>query len=301
MAGNTGPSVRAVCRIINRNSCGSGSICGHSHDGESYILTNAHVAGTNVGRVVQVDVESIGRRIEAEVVRSAYSNQVIADWALLKTRGGFQEIEPVYLSKKPPSGSHYTKGFPRCQPHNGTDITTHAVRNNGVWLWLPDAIGGQSGSGVWSDSDNFQYGLLTWSWTDRGRSYGAGQLTSEIYKQNRAGRIVGYERHPDLVELGWDFTGIDRHGCDDPEVRPGFHAGERREAGIQDYPIWAEDREPPDEPPNDPGPSDPGWRNHQIEYYRRLEETYRDLREKLEVDDTTLPPNKNGSGETFGL
>ena len=302
---DTGPSIRAVCRIINRNSCGSGSVCGHSEDGESYIMTNAHVAGTRIGRVVSVEVESTGQRMAATVVRAAYSNQVIADWALLKTQGGFQQVKPVYLSKQPPSGSHYTKGFPRCQGHNGTNITTHRIRNNGVWLWTPDAIGGQSGSGVWSDILHFMFGLLTWSWTDGGRTYGAGQLTSEIYKQNRSRQIVGYARHPGLVELvdhEFDWTGIDREGCDDPVVEEGFHVGEVSEMGIQDYPIWAEDQIPPDPDPDPdpPAPDDPTWTTHMIEFYRTQEEFFESQRKLLEVDDTTAPGN-GGNGGNYGL
>ena len=48
---DTGPSIRGVCRILNQNSCGSGSICGIQPSGNALILTNAHVAGTKIGRI----------------------------------------------------------------------------------------------------------------------------------------------------------------------------------------------------------------------------------------------------------
>lgn len=275
MPGSTGPAIRAVCRVVNGSSCGSGSICGHWNGG-SLILTNAHVAGTKIGRVVRVEVESLGmRKLNAKVIRAAYSNQVSADWALLFV-DGFQEISPVHLTKKlPPSGySLYTRGFPRCQPHNGTDINQAATLNNGVLLWLPNSIGGQSGSGVWGDDDHLQYALLTWSMQRGGRWYGAGQLTGEIYRQNRAfintGALVGHPKMPGLVELPGDFefAGVDREGLSDPEVDEGIYSAPIETVdGIQDYPIWAEDQDPTP-PPVDPGKPDQ-WRMRGIEFLRR--------------------------------
>lgn len=250
---STGPSIRGVCRVINQNSCGSGSICGH-YNGGSLVLTNAHVAGSQVGRKVQVEIESLGmRRFTGEVIRAAYSNRVIADWAVIHIPG-FQDIEPVYLSKfAPASGeSMYTKGFPRCRAHNGTDIAQHQVLSNGVLLWLPDAISGQSGSGVWGDSDGLQKALLTWSWTSGRRQYGAGQLTSEIYRQNRDREIRGFAMMPGLKPLNeeYDLDAVNRDGAGDPVVEEGFYSAPI-EAGIQDLPIWYEDQVT--EPPVDPG------------------------------------------------
>ena len=245
---STGPAIRGVCRIINQNSCGSGSICGH-YNGGSLVLTNAHVAGTQIGRKVRVQVESLGmRQFTGEVIRAAYSNQVIADWAVVFIPG-FQEIQPVYLSKNPPARgeSMYTKGFPRCNPHNGTDIAQHEVLNNGVLLWLPDAIGGQSGSGVWGDGDNLQKALLTWSWTSGRRQYGAGQLTAEIYRQNRSASIRAFPMMDGLTPLNdFDLDAVNRDGTDNPVLSEGFFSAPM-ERGIQDLPIWYEDHPGDDE------------------------------------------------------
>lgn len=310
MAGSTGPSIRAVVRCINKNSCGSGSICGVAPDGESYVMTNAHVGGTTIGRVLDVYVERLQKNIKAEVVRAAYSSSVIADWCLLKTMNFGHPIEPVYLSKTaPPSEmSLYTKGFPKCQPHNGTDITQHALLNNGVGLWLPDAIPGQSGSGVWSDDDNFMYYLLTWSWTQGGRTYGAGQSTAEIYRQNRDFEIRGFAMMPGLVPLPapfpdenqFDWTGIDRTHLSDPVVETGFHSLPR-EMGIQDYPIWAGDVTPPPPPPP-PGDAE-AVRKAAIEGFRRVEDFAAQERKKLEgVVTAPIDPNDDEAlDDTFGL
>lgn len=307
---STGPSIRAVVRVINQNSCGSGSICG-LWNGGSLILTNAHVAGTRIGRQVQVEIESLGmKRMTAEVIRAAYSNQVSADWALLHLPG-FQEIEPVYLTKIAPKQgeSMYTKGFPRCNQHNGTDISQVAVLSNGVLLWLPDAIGGQSGSGVWGDKDGLCKGLLTWSMQRNGRWYGAGQLTSEIYRQNRGIQrgeaLSGFAKMPDLRERPFDLGAVDRDGCDDPVVEEGaFSAPITR--GIQDFPIWIEDLdepEDPEDPPVEPGPGDDAWRVKARASLMKVRDAAEDELKKFDQHD--CPPIDPGDDkvidDTFGL
>ena len=305
MPGFNGPSIRAVVRVINQNSCGSGSIVGH-YNGGSLVLTNAHVAGTQIGRVVKLEVESLGMlKLSAKVIRAAYSNQVIADWALLFVEA-WQAIAPVKLSKNPPASgeSLYTRGFPRCQKHNGTDITQHKTLNNGVILWQPDAIGGQSGSGVWGDDDNLQKALLTWSWTDGGRSYGAGQLTSEIYRQNRDSEVRGFPMMPGLQPLNeFDFGGVDRIGAGDPYLLEGFHSIPMPR-GIQEFPIWAEDDVPP---PDDPPPTDPGtgdaWRLKALDSIRKIEDAAASERKKFEkqISQPIDSGNSGGIHDTFGL
>lgn len=267
-------------------------------------MTNAHVAGSQVGRQVQVEIESLGmRRLTGTVIRAAYSNQVIADWAVIFIPD-FQEIEPVYLSKHPPASgeSMYTKGFPRCRAHNGTDIAQHQVLSNGVLLWLPDAIGGQSGSGVWGDSDGLQKALLTWSWTSGRRQYGAGQLTSEIYRQNRDRQIRGFAMMPGLKPLNdFDLDAVNRDGTDDPVLEEGFFSAPI-EAGIQDLPIWYEDQVT--EPPVDPGDG-----GDACELKRQFVDSLRRIGEAIdkEVDRYTTgngtvdPGDPDKIDDTFGL
>ncbi len=275
------------------------------------MLTNAHVAGTKIGRTVQVDIESLGIRKPAKVIRAAYSNQVVADWAVLFIEG-FQDIAPVYLSKKSPAAgeSLYTKGFPRCNAHAGTDITQHRTLNTGVMLWLPDAIGGQSGSGVWNDVTNLQQALLTWSWGDGRRTYGAGQLTSEIYRQNRSFSLVGHPKMEGLVELNdYDMPENMAGVIDDPVCEQGFFTGPV-ERGIQDLPIWFEDQvTPPVDPdePTDPGdpadPTDPETRKRLAEYFREqaeLSDKYRKHFEGAAAPVDPVPPGDD-AGPMFGL
>lgn len=243
----TGPSIRAVCRILNQSSCGSGSICG-MRDGKALILTNAHVAGSRVGRQVVVEVESTGDRLNARVIMAAYSDRTWTDWAVMETEQPYDKVQPVYLSKDRPTGSHYTKGFPRCQAFSGSDIrTVNLSSNDARWTWQPNAIGGQSGSGVWSDTNNLQYGLLTWS---IGRD-GAGQMTSEIYRQSRNFTLSGAPRVDGMVELmpqDYDFNGL-QPGNDDPYLEPGLFA----QKNITELPIWYEPEAPKPDDPVEPG------------------------------------------------
>lgn len=231
-----GPATRVVCRIINGNSCGSGSICG-IRDRKSLILTNAHVASSRIGNVVRVEVESTGDTFRARVIEAAYSNRTMTDWAVLESLEPYDAVKPVPLAMRDPSGSHYTKGFPRCRPHNGTDIRTVDVNQNGLWLWEPDAIGGQSGSGVWSDNEVIQFGLLTWQYGQ----HGAGQTTSQIWRQSQRRNTVAGPMIPGLVPL-------DEHtyGGTDVELPEGYFA----QMNVGDLPIW-EGNVPDDDVPDD--------------------------------------------------
>lgn len=289
---STGPSIRAAVRVINQNSCGSGSICGH-HNGGSLVLTNAHVAGTKIGRAVKFDCVVGGetKRVSAKVIQAAYSDKTQTDWAVLFAED-FTAIQPVKLSKKRPTGSHYTHGSPKCiWPQKSTDVTTKDMADGKpLWRWTPNSIGGQSGSGVWSDTDHLQYGLLTWSWG----GYGAGQMTAEIYRQALNQTTVGYDRLPDLIEVGNQPHGeiVDVEG--EPQVKPGFYS----EASIIDLPIWDEGIVSP------PPPTDPNERQALLnELFAELDEWQAKWRAKLGVKDEPpgVPPVFGGRGGTFGL
>jgi hypothetical protein len=296
---STGPSIRSVCRILNQSSCGSGSICG-IRNGKSLILSNAHVCGTKIGRRVIVEVESTGDRINARVIMAAYSDRTWTDWAVLETEDEYSKVQPVYLSKNRPTGSHYTKGFPRCQAFPGSDIRTVSLSSNDArWTWQPNAIGGQSGSGVWSDTDHLQYGLLTWS---IGRD-GAGQMTSEIYRQARNFTLAGAPRVDGMVELrdDYNFDGLTR-GEDDPYVEPGLFA----QRDITDLPIWYEPSVPNPDDPTDPQEPQPGTSTElaiaelrkQIEF---AEDRIRILQNEKPPADNGQPDDDNDDCLTYGL
>jgi len=306
---SSGPAIRAVCRILNQNSCGSGSVCGYHPEGGSFVMTNAHVASSRIGRRVIVEVESLNRkRFEGVVIRAAYSSSVSADWALLHVPE-LTEIEPVYLTRDLPKQgeSMYTKGFPRCQAHRGTDIEQYATMNNGVLLWEPDAIGGQSGSGVWGDNDHLQKALLTWSIQYRGKWRGAGQLTAEIYRQNRdfvLGRSLrGAARNPEFEykELPSEEHGLNDIGSDigEPELVEGIFS-EPIKTGIQDYPIWIENVEPPE--PDEPAPGTPPNTKRTIAVLTKIvEQAEKEIADLQGQETEILDPADPETDSTFGL
>ncbi len=280
---STGPSSGNAVRVVNQNSCGSGSKVGNI-DGDSLIMTNAHVAGTRLGRVVTIDTQAHGR-MQGTVIEAFYSDRTLTDWALVRVPG-WQEMKPVKMSvKDPPGTSGYTRGSPRCVwPLKSTDITTVDIDDDSpLWRWTPDAIGGQSGSGVWLDADNLQYGLLTWTWG----GYGAGQMTSWIYRQARTRSLVAPFRIPGLEEVPGDEDeeSVDRTGCDDPVVEVGVFAA----TSLHDYDIWhVEDDEP--EPPVPPDDDKFVSKELFAEYLRAHTKLITDFNEawikRLETDDT---------------
>ena len=318
-----GPSSAASCRVLNRNSCGSGSKVGHWNGG-CLIMTNAHVAGDKINRIVRVEFHINGDRVarNARVIEAMYSERVTADWALLFCEDPMPAVPAVPMTKKMVKRGQdlYTRGCPRCVwPPRDSDVDITNVRTDGgVTWWNPNSIGGQSGSGVWDDADNLMYCLLTWSWMNQGRMRGAGQPTAYIYQQQKTvkqtGQFVGHKR-PDglmLPPLPEDFAADwDQEGLSDPELTTDdlFVT----QTGIQDYPIWAEDivQPGPEPDPDEPGephpPSNGELVDAQIEFHRKQSE----LHEKQVLVLQGLPtnivkPSPDDSGDTttggtFGL
>jgi len=229
-----GPSSRSCCRVLNSGSCGSGSIVG-KRNGKTLVLTNAHVAGTTIGRVVQCQFPFHGNvKVNGRVIVAGYSSKVMMDWAIVEIDQDIP-LPAVKLSIAAPTGDHYTMGYPRCEgPYSQRLKTVMFTHSGTVWRWQPISIGGQSGSAVHSFADHFQKGLLTWSWGGDG----AGQTTKAIWFQYQQKGLVGFERPEGLIELN--------NRCD------GLEEGFFEEASITTLPIWAHlDNPPPPPPPND--------------------------------------------------
>jgi hypothetical protein len=232
-----GPSSRSCCKVTVGNVCGSGSIVGE-RNGKTLVLTNAHVAGTQIGRRVNCTFPFLQNRVvPARIIMAAYSDRILMDWAVLECDGKVN-LPIVKLSNTAPAGEHYTGGYPRCQGPRFQRLVTRSFNNNGtMWRWQPNSIGGQSGSGVHSFSDHKQRGLLTWTVGGDG----AGQTTRSIWLQYAQRAEIGFPWPEGLIELSSERS----------ETENGFFA----EANITTLPIWAElENEPrPDEPvPKDP-------------------------------------------------
>jgi hypothetical protein len=222
---------RTAAQARVSNSCGSASLVGFL-DNDSLFLTNAHVSGTRPGTDVTLRMRLNGRdtTYSGKVIMAAYSNQTLADWSIVRVPGRVPST-PRPLAIERPSGDHVTVGSPRCVwPLQMQTLRTHnATTNSALWQWTPNAIGGQSGSGVWSPKDGNQYGLVTWSWG----GYGAGQMTWWIYRQATERSVAGEPRPAGLREL------TPRGGV---IVEEGFF----QEANIGTLPIWANQQPTPD-------------------------------------------------------
>jgi hypothetical protein len=232
-------AIGQAVRVRVDGVCGSGHACGTSSSGV-FVLTNAHVAGTRVGRVVKVDATIDGRTVtvDGRIVASAYSDRTLTDWAVLLCPATLN-VPIVKLSVSEPALEfpHQTCGSPRCVwPLVCQQITSVGLdRATGLWRWSPNSIGGQSGSGVVSRQGKC-VGLVTWSWGGRG----AGQTTAQIYKQSQTRSVDGPERVAGLVEVN--------------DARSVTEVGYFSEA-ISDLPIW-------DAPGGGGGECDcngPGW------------------------------------------
>lgn len=281
-----GPSSKSCCKVVFGNSCGSGSLVGIRNN-KSLVLTNAHVAGTQIGRVGNCTFPFLNNKVcKARIILAAYSDRVMMDWAVLEIDEQVQ-LPHVKLSRTTPSGDHYTAGYPRCQGPRFQRLVTRGFQNNGtVWRWQPNAIGGQSGSGVHSLSDNLQRGLLTWSWGGDG----AGQTTSSIWTQYAQRAEIGFPRFPDLIELS------PPQNCES-----GFFA----EANITSLPIWAELDPTPPEEPKPPVEPNPTIAQELLLSSGRLRQEADRLAELARLHGAQpqqpLPPSSGISGGTFGL
>ncbi len=282
-----GPSSRSCCRVLNSGSCGSGSIVG-KRNGKTIVLTNAHVAGTTIGKTMICQFPfADNKKVNARVIMAGYSDRVMMDWAVLEIDEDIPLL-PVKLSIDAPNGDHYTMGYPRCEGPLAQKLVTQEITHNGVvWKWNPNSIGGQSGSAVHSFTDNFQRGLLTWSWG----GYGAGQTTRSIWFQyiNRA--VVGIVRPEGLIELNQNRA-------------EGLEEGFFMEANITTLPIWAhlDDTTPPPSPGN--------CKEFRDAVLRQAEELQKQVGKLIELarmskpeaseDDSDDVPAPN-TGGTFGL
>lgn len=276
-----GPSSKSICRVLNSGTCGSGTVVGH-RDGKTLVLTNAHVAGTKIGRVVVCEFPELNtRRVNARVIMAAYSDRVMMDWAILEIDENLP-LEATKLSKKAPSGDHYTGGYPRCQGPWYQRLKTKLFTHGGIVMrWQPISIGGQSGSGVHSFADDLLYALLTWSWAGDG----AGQTSRGIYIQYSQRAAVGLARPPELIELAGNVA---------EDLENGFF----EESSIVDLPIWHDETQP--EPPKEP-PENPKLAAAIVRFIANLESQIKELQKAL---DAALEDGTGDSGEddsTFGL
>lgn len=297
--GPVGPSSKGCCKVSNGNACGSGSLVG-KRGNKSIVLTNAHVAGTRIGHTVICTFPfANNEQVRGTVIMAGYSDRVMMDWAVLELDKEMVDLPHAKLSIETPSGSHYSAGYPRCRGPYFSELTTRGFTYKGtVWKWQPNAIGGQSGSGVHSKETNLQRGLLTWSWGGDG----AGQTTRSIWFQYSNQAVVGFPRPDGLIELA------------EPENRAEhLEEGFFSQTNITTLPIWAHlDEEPEPEPPTGGGDCKE-LADRALVRVSAIKEMVADINDELtdlidvikgykpENDDSPNPEDPPEGGPLFGL
>lgn len=240
-AKSRGESSGSAVRVSVGNGCGSGSVCGLYRDG-CLVLTNAHVAGTRPGSRSRIRAVVDGRDMEytGVLLQAAYSDRFLTDWAILYVEG-LTQIQPVKLSTKKPNNRMYTKGSPGCVwPLVESALIVADIRDNSTLVrWRPNSIGGQSGSGCWDVDDDLQRAILTWSWG----GLGAGQQTSEIYRQSKNRTVEGATRTGSEIEVS--DTGV---VCEN-----GFFTA----TDLTEFDIWDDGTTPDDDDNTPDNPSSP--------------------------------------------
>lgn len=183
--------IRATCRVTVSGTCGSGTIVGKHSDGSAIVLTNAHVAGTQKGRQVNVErwnQNGSGERGQGTVIAAGYGRGMSVDFALLKCNAGFATgVTPIPLADRypDPQSAVTTYGCPRCE-WPSLQVLALNRRESQVLTWKPEAIGGRSGSSLidYTEAGPRVVGLLTWG----GGGEGLGQSTPFLLQAMR-GRL----------------------------------------------------------------------------------------------------------------
>ena len=187
-------------RCIAGNSCGSGTICGADSDG-AYIVTNAHVTGTALGRQVSVDcvVGSGTQRVSGRTVMTGYSDARMVDFSIVFVEGLSSKRYMPMLKAEPDNQPYATTGSPKCVwPQVPKQFTNVQNYGDGLITGLPNAIGGQSGSAIFNAKGQ-QIALLTWSMNGRC----AGQKTLKLWQVASQRNVQLADPRPvELRELG---------------------------------------------------------------------------------------------------
>lgn len=214
----------SACKVVRGNGSGSGVVVGHDDD-STYVLTNAHVVGSRIGAACQLifDINGKTTTYDASVVAAAYMSRQSTDWAVVET-DVLVPLPDFPMSKTLPKfEKHRTCGSPRgvwplvcgiVSPENKPQLKQ-------VWYWSPNAIPGQSGSGICRTNENLTEGLLTWS---SGGS-GAGQTTATIFSQVQNRTADSNQLPANLQPLG--------------EPTLDLVEGYFEQSSIRDLPIWA--------------------------------------------------------------
>lgn len=196
-------------KVMNGSSCGTATHV-YRDARYSYWLTNAHVAGTRIGQEMLLErYDTVRTRYRARNVAAAYSRRGTTDLAILRS-DAVDEMPYVPIAKRTPprSAIQHSGGHPRCSP----TIWRHRYptrRTATTEYSTPNAIGGESGSGIVSTRHDAVVALLTWS----ANGYCLAQRSDHVYDTLRT-RVVNHEPRPANAIVA----------CDDPQQpTPGIY------------------------------------------------------------------------------
>lgn len=197
--------VEATVRVTVDGVCGSGLIVARDQDDRAIVITNAHVAGSVRGRVVNVErwsVRGVSEKGTGVIISAGYGRGLSIDFAVLRCSAGFGlGVRPIPFADRQPSASAplVTMGAPRCE-WPSLQILRLLRGNSQILAWRPLAIGGRSGSGVvdLTDVGPRCVGLLTWA----GNGEGLGQSAPFLLSAMRGRFPVAIEElPPGVVEV----------------------------------------------------------------------------------------------------
>jgi hypothetical protein len=191
------------CRALVNGSCGSGTICGADPSG-AYVVSNAHVWGTQIGKSVNIDIVSSGqtKRLTGRIVFAGYSSTRMVDFAIAKFEGLSSKKYMPMMKTEPASAPYGTRGSPRCVwPLVTKQFNDPRNYGDGLITGTPDAIGGQSGSAIYNN-DGIQIALLTWSISGRC----AGQKTSKLWQVASQRNVMLADPRPEGLHEVCDAT-----------------------------------------------------------------------------------------------
>lgn len=191
--------MEATVRVTVSGVCGSGTVVGRDGDGRAIVLTNAHVAGTDRGRRVNVqrwnssgDSEKSG----AAIIAAGYGRGMSMDFALVVCDAGFaRDVTPIPIADRYPDDSNgvTTYGCPRCEWPSLQLLKLDNAQGQ-ILKWYPEAIGGRSGSSLvdYTAAGPRVVGLLTWG----GGGQGLGQSTPFLLQAMRGRLPRSFEMLP---------------------------------------------------------------------------------------------------------
>ena len=198
--------VQATVRVTVSNVCGSGTVVGRDDAGNAIVLTNAHVAGTNRGRTVNLErwnSDGTSERGTGAIIAAGYGRGMSVDFALLKCNSEFaKDVTPIPLADRYPNAESgvTTFGCPRCEWPSLQVLKLNRAEGQ-VLSWKPEAIGGRSGSSIidYTNAGPRVVGLLTWG----GGGEGLGQSTPFLLDALRGKLPASIESLPNGVrEVG---------------------------------------------------------------------------------------------------